>query len=138
MSTPNLIITQLDRQRLEHMLSTAFAQVIGPDAHLEQFRAALQHATIVAAKDVPEDIVTMNSTIALYDIDFDVTESYTLVYPVDADIFSNRLSILNPMGTAILGRRPGAIIRWENCNGVHQLELKELSFQPEREGVLTL
>ena len=60
------------------------------------------------------------------------------MYPDDADIFSNRLSILNPMGMAILGRRPGEVARWQNSSGEHLFELKELAFQPEREGVMNL
>ena len=138
MSAPNIIITQLDKERLERVLATAVAQAIGPDAHLEAFRREFERATVVSPEEVPADVVTMNSTVNLYDMEFDVTDSYTLVYPVDADIFSNRLSILNPMGMAILGRRPGDVARWQNSHGEHMLELRGLAFQPEREGALNL
>ena len=136
--TETITITQLDKQRIERLLAQFDARAIKPDEHLEWFRQEFERATVVPPEEVPADIVTMNSVVNLYDIDFDVTESYTLVYPVDADIFENRVSVLNPMGMAILGRRSGDVARWRNSNGEHQLELKELVFQPEREGAMNL
>lgn len=132
------IITQLDQQRLDALLAEAIAQTTKPDEQFEAFRHELEHARIVSPQETPIDIVTMNSTISLYDADFDVTETYSLVYPSDADIFDNRLSILNPMGMAILGRRIASVIHWKNSNGDHRMELKDLHFQPEREGALHL
>lgn len=138
MSTDRRIITALDQQKLAAVLTNALTQSVGPDAQLEAFRAELEQAEIVSPESVPPDVVTMNSTVCLYDADFDVTDTYHLVYPVDADIFDNRLSILNPMGMAVLGRRSGEVIRWQNANGEHEMKLKELQYQPEREGVLNL
>lgn len=138
MSTKTIIITALDKERIEQLLIEFDARAAKPDEHLEWFRKKLEQATIVPQEEVPADVVTMNSTVNLYDMDFDVTECYTLVYPINADIFANRVSVLNPMGMAILGHRPGDIARWKNSHGEHQLELRELVYQPEREGVLNL
>ncbi|HRA88594.1 MAG TPA: GreA/GreB family elongation factor [Planctomycetaceae bacterium] len=138
MPTKTITITELDRQRIERLLVEFDARAAKPDEHLEWFRKKFEQATIVSQEEVPADVVTMNSTVNLYDMDFDVTESYTLVYPVNADIFENRVSVLNPLGMAILGHRPGDVARWKNAHGEHQLELRELVFQPEREGVMNL
>ncbi len=138
MPTKTITITELDRQRIERLLVEFDARAAKPDEHLEWFRKKFEQATIVPQEEVPADVVTMNSTVSLYDMDFDVTECYTLVYPVNADIFANRVSVLNPMGMAILGHRPGDVARWKNSHGEHQLELRELVYQPEREGVLNL
>lgn len=138
MPDPNIIITRFDKERLGQVMAEATDQAIDSDEHLEAFRRKFERATIVAPEEIPADVVTMNSTVYLYDMDFDVTDSYTLVYPDDADIFSNRLSILNPMAMAILGRRPGEVARWQNASGEHLFELKELAFQPEREGLMNL
>ena len=138
MTSPRLIITKLDQQRLEPLLTDAIAQRTVRVPYLETLRQELERATIVSSDDVPVDVITMNSQVDLYDKVFDVTETYTLVYPDDADPFSNRLSFMNPMGAVILGRRSGDVVCWQNSSGEHQLELRKLSFQPEREGVLNL
>ncbi|HCO24501.1 MAG TPA: transcription elongation factor GreAB, partial [Gimesia maris] len=59
----------------------------------------------------PADIVTMNSTVRLRDLETDELETYTLVYPQDANIKEGKLSILTPIGTAILGYRIGDQLR---------------------------
>ena len=138
MTAPRLIITKLDRRRLEPLLTDAIAQRTVRVPYLETLRQELERASIVSSDDVPVDVITMNSQVDLYDMEFDVTETYTLVYPADADLFSNRLSVLSPRGAVILGRRSGDVVCWQNSSGEHQLELRKLSFQPEREGVQNL
>ena len=133
-----MIITEFDRQRLKDVLTVACAQTVTPDKDLAGFLGAYYRAIVVPSDEVPRDVVTMNSRVDMYDMEYDVTETYTLVYPVDSDIFTNRLSILNPMGMAILGRRQGEIARWRSTNGEHHLQLMKLVFQPEREGLLNL
>ena len=138
MSEPRIIITSTDRQRLEHLLTSTFAKAIDSRAHLDALRFELRHATIVASEDVPHDVITMNSTFSLYDIDYDVSDTYTLVYPRDADILENKVSVLAPMGTAILGYRVGDVVSWQSSNGTRNLKIKELVYQPEREGSMHL
>ena len=138
MTAPRLIITKLDQQRLKPLLADVMVKKSVLDPYLETLYRELERATIVSSDDVPFDVITMNSQVDLYDVEFDVTETYTLVFPVDADVFANRLSVLNPMGAVILGRRSGDVVCWQNASGEHQLELRKLSFQPERDGVLNL
>jgi regulator of nucleoside diphosphate kinase len=137
MSQPKIIITATDRQRLEFLLTSAFSEAIDSRSHLDALRTELRRATIVDSEDVPDDVITMNSTVCLYDIDYDVTDTYTLVYPRDADILDNKVSILAPIGTAILGSRVGATVVWQSSTGRRYVQVKELLFQPERAGVLS-
>jgi len=58
----------------------------------------------------------------------------TLVYPDEADITENKLSVLSPVGTAILGYRVGNIIKWDVPEGVAEIHIKELLYQPEAAG----
>lgn len=136
MSEPKIIITDTDRQRLELLLSSAFAKAIESASYLDALRFELRHAKIVASEDVPHDVITMNSTVSLYDVDYDVTDTYTLVYPREADILENKVSVLAPIGTAILGYRIGDVVHWQSSKGPRQLILKDLVYQPEREGAL--
>jgi regulator of nucleoside diphosphate kinase len=137
MSQPKIIITATDRQRLEFLLTSAFSEAIDSRSHLDALRTELRRATIVDSEDVPDDVITMNSIVCLYDIDYDVTDTYTLVYPRDADILDNKVSILAPIGTAILGCRVGDTVAWQSSAGRRYVQVKELLFQPERAGVLS-
>ncbi len=138
MSAARIMITESDKSRLMRLLDEVTAQSVRPDEEFNAFRRKLNRAQVVPSEEIPDDIVTMNSKIEMYDGDFDITEVYTLVYPRDANASLNRLSILNPLGMTILGRRQGDVARWYNASGEHQLTLMTLTFQPERDGVMNL
>lgn len=138
MSRRNLIITDSDRRRLEHLLVSEFAAAIDPKNYLADLTAELQRAEIVDSTDVPDDVITMDSTIRLRDLDSGEVETYTLVYPDRANIAESKLSILAPIGTAIIGYRVGDIVRWRVPSGRRRLRVDEVLYQPEHEGVLQL
>ena len=83
---------------------------------------------------VPEDVVTMNSTVRLRDLNTGETETYTIVYPKYVDTARNRISILGPLATEILGRRVGDVLQWTAAGQTHRLLIEALLFQPERSG----
>lgn len=138
MSRRNIIITNSDRRRLQHLLESEFAAAIDPKNYLADLQAELRRAKIVDSAEVPDDVVTMDSTVRLRDLDSGEVETYTLVYPDQANIAENKLSILAPIGTAILGYCVGDIVRWRVPSGRHRLQVEEVLYQPEREGVLQL
>jgi regulator of nucleoside diphosphate kinase len=88
----------------------------------------------VRPEDVPPRIVTMNSTVVLRDLDTKEDETYTLVFPDAADIATDRLSVLAPVGTAILGERVDDVVRWRVPQGWRRLKVERVVYQPEREG----
>jgi regulator of nucleoside diphosphate kinase len=134
MRARKIIITEIDHERLEDLLSSEFASVIGPSDHLDDLRAELDRARIVRPEDVPRNVVTMNSTVILDDLDTKEKETYTLVFPDSADIAHDRLSVLAPVGTAILGQRVGDVVRWRVPQGWRRLKIARVIYQPEREG----
>lgn len=136
MAKRKIIITEFDYERLQDLLASEFATVIGPREYLDDLRAELDRAEIVRPEDVPENVVTMNSTVALRDLDTQEKEIYTLVFPDSADIANDRLSVLAPVGTAILGERVGDVVRWRVPQGIRRLKVECVLFQPEREGAL--
>ena len=87
---------------------------------------------------MPADVVTMNSTVQLRDLHTNEVDTYTLVYPDCADIANHRLSVLAPIGTAILGYRVGDIIRWQVPAGWRKLKVERIIFQPERDHVFNI
>ncbi|MBS0487467.1 MAG: nucleoside diphosphate kinase regulator [Proteobacteria bacterium] len=129
---PNLIISSLDAERLEKLIDAL------PDAAFpgkKDLEAELARAQIVAPKDVPPTVVTMNSTVR-----FEVESSHdefqlTLVYPKDIDASGEKISILAPVGSALLGLSQGDEIEWPKPGGgVLRVRIKEVVYQPERAG----
>jgi regulator of nucleoside diphosphate kinase len=100
-------------------------------ARIEELEAELNRAIIVDADKIPPDVVTMNSKVYLRDMDTGKDEFYQLVYPEDADIEQNKISILAPIGTAILGYKVGDVIEWKVPAGLRRLKIKKILYQPE-------
>jgi regulator of nucleoside diphosphate kinase len=105
---------------------------------VDELQVELDRAQVVPQRDVPKDVVTMNSTVALRDLDTNELEIYTLVYPDRADIANDKLSVLAPIGTAILGYRVGDEVKWRVPAGWRRLKVEQVIFQPERAGALHL
>jgi regulator of nucleoside diphosphate kinase len=135
MSKRTIVLTEADHDRLKSLLDSEFAQVISPVEYLEDLRVELGRAEVVPPNRVPRSVVTMNSTVTLRDLDTNERETYTLVYPEHADIANDRLSVLAPVGTAILGQRVGDEVAWRVPAGWRRLRVQRVLFQPEREGV---
>jgi regulator of nucleoside diphosphate kinase len=76
----------------------------------------------------------MNSTVRLRDLDTGDMETYTLVYPAEADVDEQLISVLAPIGTAILGYRVGDVIKWPVPGGFVRLRVEKILYQPERAG----
>ena len=131
-----LIISRTDRQRLESLISAARMDFRVRPEYLAALEAELQQARVVPPGETPPDVVTMNSVVRLRDLESGETEEYELVYPADADVEHNRISVLAPVGTAILGDRAGDVIEWPVPAGLRRLRVEELQYQPERAGAL--
>jgi len=130
-----IIITRSDYEYLKELLSSEFAQAISPSDFLDSLDAELDLAEVVNPERVPKSVVTMNSTVKLRDLDTNEVETYTLVFPEEADIANHKLSVLAPVGTAILGQRVGDVIRWRVPDGWRRLKVVRVLYQPERVGV---
>lgn len=129
---PKVIISSLDAERLEKLIDALPDTAFPGKKDLE---AELARAQIVAPKDVPPTVVTMNSTVR-----FEVESSHdefrlTLVYPKDIDTSGEKISILAPVGSALLGLSQGDEIEWPKPGGgVLRVRIKEVTYQPERAG----
>ena len=126
---PNIIISAQDAERLEQLLATIPGHSPGRNALEEE----LDRADVVESRDVPPTVVTMNSTVR-----FRVTSSneefcMTLVYPRDK-MAEDCVSILAPVGSALLGLSEGDEIEWPAPGGSLQVRIEEVTYQPERAG----
>lgn len=130
---PPLVVSRLDCDRLDALLDTPLAA--GLDTR--SLRRELDRADIVEPADVPADVITMNSVIRFVDESSGAEREVALVYPRDADGSADRVSVLAPIGSALLGLRVGARIAWPLPGGRNaQLRVLALPYQPEAAGDL--
>lgn len=134
MSERNIQITELDRKRLIDLILEAQSGEYRKSVYLDQLRGELERAQIVAPQEIPGDVITMNSTVVLTDLDTREEETYTLVYPENADTAQGKVSILAPIGTAMLGYRVGDVFEWEVPAGKRRLKVEKIVYQPEASG----
>ena len=123
MSKPNLIISLTDRDQLQTLINSARLDSRVPLAILNSLEGELARAEVVTAWEVPADVVTMNSLVTFVDLTTDEEESYTIVYPRDADLLNDKISIFAPVATALLGYRVGDIVEWAVPAGNRSLKI---------------
>jgi regulator of nucleoside diphosphate kinase len=126
----DIIIAADDRARLDALIRRAIARP-GHTTDLAPLAGELRRARVVPRAKVPRDVVTMNATVRLRDLEAGEDETYTLVYPHEADIEANRLSVLAPVGTALLGYRVGDVVEWPVPAGVVRFRIEEVIPQPQ-------
>lgn len=131
---PKIVVSSLDLERLEALLdSLPDAQARAQDALFEE----LSRADVVEPAEMPPDVVTMNSRVRFV-IDGSADEfDMALAYPKDIDGAAARLSILTPVGSALLGLKVGDSIDWTRPDGAtFAVTVRDLVYQPERAGEL--
>lgn len=134
MNNRTIYITELDLKRLRELIADAGSTSYRNSSYLKQLDAELHRGQVVAPQDVPSDVITMNSRVRLIDVESGEEMKYTLVFPQDADSAQGKISILAPIGTAMLGYRVGDVFSWSVPDGVRQLKVVEIIFQPEASG----
>jgi len=101
---------------------------------LHNLEAKLDQSQLIAQREVPKEVITLNSKVRLTDLSTGEEMSYTLVLPNNADIDQHKISILAPIGTAMLGYSVGDIFEWKVPGGFRRFEVKEILHQPEAFG----
>ena len=133
MSKRTIFITEFDVQRLQGLIDNPGTLEHWQPESLQNLKDELSRAQVVAPEDIP-DVVTMNSVVHLTDIETGEDETYTLVFPSDADVSECRIPVLAPIGTAVLGYKAGDTFTWSVPGGERHLRVKEVVYQPEASG----
>lgn len=134
MQEKNIYVTENDVKRLQTLLEVAKqSQYYGSD-ELQKLGAELNRALVVASKDVPRDVITMNSKVRLLDLETKEEMTYTLVFPDEADFAEGKISVLAPIGTAMLGYRAGDTFSWQVPAGIRRIKILTVLYQPEASG----
>ncbi len=129
-----IYITSFDMSRLEELLEVASDFSVRDNKHLDELTKELLRAEVVDSKSIPADVITMNSKVRLLDLDTKEEKTYTLVFPSEANIDENKISILAPIGTAMLGYHIGDTIKWHVPAGIRSLQVTDILYQPESAG----
>lgn len=130
--SPPITISTLDAVRLEKMLDSLGNNQF-PDK--ESLQDELDRANVVEPQQIPPDVVTMNSTVTFKVESSDREFSLTLVYPNDAGDNTSKISILAPVGSALLGLREGDEMSWPKPGGgLLVVRILKVVYQPERAG----
>lgn len=101
---------------------------------LAALRDELTGGTVVAPAQVPANVVTMRSRVRVRDLRQREAQTYTLVYPDEADLARQRVSVLAPIGAALLGARAGSVIEVDAPAGRRRLKVERIEYQPEAAG----
>jgi regulator of nucleoside diphosphate kinase len=131
----NLYITRQNFQYLWDILNGYHAASDQERANINRLKEGLDWANVVNVEDLPVDVVSMNSIVCLHDVDSGEEMKFTLVFPSRADYSENRVSVLAPVGSAVLGCRTGEVIEWEVPAGIKRLKIEEILYQPEAAGM---
>ena len=120
-----LVILEMDYQRLLKLIEqhdTAAADMLDVE---------ISRADIVKAKDFPSNVVTMDSVVTFIDLDSNEEKTISLAYPADANVDEMKISILSPVGSALIGLRIGGKIDWPVQGKIRRLKVVTVE-QPER------
>jgi regulator of nucleoside diphosphate kinase len=126
-----IVVTRPDLERLRRLIETVRTRRRWEEIHLLSLADELESAEVVEPERVPPDVVTMRSRVRVRDMVSGQATTYTICYPSEANLEAGRLSVLAPIGTALLGYREGDVVKWPVPGGVRVLKLEKLEHQPE-------
>ena len=130
-----IFITKNDRERLGNLIEIARERDNGTNReYLNRLEEELDRAELIEPKDTPPDVITMRSKVRLKDLSTGEQMVYSLVFPTEAKFDEGKISILAPIGTALLGYRRGDVIEWQVPSGLRRLRVEEILYQPESAG----
>ena len=122
----HIVVAEADARRLRGLLAARRESTAHDEAHLQELESELERAIVVSREAVPAQVVSMDSAVSVLDLASGQRREYTLVYPADADLAAGRISVLAPLGTALLGYREGDEIEWLMPGGLRRLRIERV------------
>jgi regulator of nucleoside diphosphate kinase len=129
MESHSIIISDADMDRLSRLVRALEHSLFRDQLQLESLDQALESAEVTSSERIPRDVVRMNSRIRVLDLDTGKKELYTLVFPEHADISTSRISVLAPVGIALLGRKQRDIIEVKVPGGIRRLRIEHVLYR---------
>jgi len=133
-----LIINRLDAERIRQNISKFKSGKPYSVSDIERLVDELNRATVMAPEEIPSDIITMHSVVKVKYVNNDKSVTIQLVYPEEASVKENKVSIFAPIATALLGYKKGDIINWRIPGGKVKIKVEDILYQPEAVGEFQL
>jgi regulator of nucleoside diphosphate kinase len=127
-----IYVTKDDAEKLRKLLETTKIFYDQDRNDLQELEAELEQSHVVEPGDIPQDVVVMNAKVRLVDLDTEEELVYRLTFPEDTDIDQDKISVLAPVGTAMLGRRVGDVFEGKVPAGLCRLRVEAILHQPEQ------
>ncbi len=134
MHRQDTLITDADHRRLRSLARRLRSSGRSRNDHIAALNRRVRGARIVGSRDIPRNVVTMNSRVTLKDLDSRKRLICTLADPHDVTLFGGRLSVAAPPGIALLGKRVGQIVHWTLGPKVRRFRIEQILYQPEAAG----
>jgi regulator of nucleoside diphosphate kinase len=134
MNNRQVVVTQRDAARLRALVQ-GYAGSARDDGHLDELALEIERAVVLEPQQVPADVVTMHARVGVLDVATGERRELVLVYPSESDIAANRVSVLAPLGTALLGYRKGDEVEWQMPGGLRRLRIERVVQQDEEASV---
>lgn len=134
MTERSIYITAFDRDRLKRFLQRTDLHNHPDKKNLKALESELARAIIVEPKAVPPTVVTMNSRVRFKDLESGEEVVYTVVFPEESDAAHGKISVVAPIGTALLGYKAGDIVEWAVPAGRRRFQITDVLYQPEAAG----
>jgi regulator of nucleoside diphosphate kinase len=128
-----IYITEDDLTNIRRALQDPEYNNLRNRPYIQQLNRELERAVICPSSAIPPDAITMDSRVVLLDLESGEEMDLTLVYPgkPQCTTAGEPVSVLAPIGIAMLGYRAGDVFAWETPGGVRQLKVKSVLYQPE-------
>ena len=130
----SIYITTQDQQRLQDLIAETAASGPRQQGDWKALAEELRRAVIVRPNEVPAEVITMNSRAELIDLETGETVTFTLVFPQDAWLEKDKISVLAPIGAGMLGYRVGDEFEWRVPQGVRRMKVAKVHYQPAAAG----
>lgn len=137
MKRPSITVSYQDRDRLQGLINSALLDSRVSADNLSALENELMRAELRDEAKMPADVVAMHSTVRFVDLSMQEIERYTLVYPREADVALDKISVFAPIGTALLGYRVGDVVEWSVPAGKRRLRIIGVQ-QPVKEDLAAL
>jgi regulator of nucleoside diphosphate kinase len=128
-------ITDIDSRRLGGIIDGSRGRSPREAGSVDRLERHLDDAEVLPARHIGPHVVTMNSEVRVRDLETHELLVFRVVFPRAADSAAGRISVLAPLGMAVLGRRVGESVAWETPGGLRRLRVDRVLYQPEREGM---
>jgi regulator of nucleoside diphosphate kinase len=135
MTKAPIYITDYDMQRLLKLLNGVQYCGQKEQGYLECLVEEMERAVVVPPEKVSGDVVTLNTRMRVKDLDSREESLIQLVFPNDGDCDRGKISILTPIGAALIGYCAGDTVEWKVPDGLRRVRIEEIAYQPEADGL---